>query len=206
MTNIMIVDDHPIVRHGLQAIIEQQQDFSVVAGCHSAAEAMESLKSHPVDVALVDISLGDTSGLSLIQDMLDFHADLPILVVSMHEESLFAPRAKDAGARGYLMKHEASNKVVDALRCILAGDSWFKAEDEEKKSGGIFSLSDREIQVFELLGRGRTIKDIATVLSLSVKTIESHRDNIRQKLCLKSSNDLLHQAISWIQQSGHRTT
>ena len=209
LTRILIVDDHPLIRHGMAYIIGQQSDFHVCAEADSSQSGLAAMRKHEPDIALIDISLPGTDGLELIKLMLAEQPKLQILVVSMHDESLYALRALRAGAKGYLMKSEAIDQVVVALRQLLAGDIYvtprfsarlvFKAI--HSLEGGMGSpvdrLSDRELEVLRLLGKGLGTRDIARNLHLSVKTIETHRAHIKEKLGFKEAAEMICFAIDW---------
>lgn len=208
-TRILIVDDHPLLRRGMATLIGQQDDFQICAEAHNAQTGLEAMRQHRPDLALVDISLPGTDGLELIKLMLAEQPKLRILVVSMHDESLYALRSLRAGAKGYLMKSEALDQVVLALRKLLAGDIYVTPRFSERLvfkaiqslEGGMGSpvdrLSDRELEVLRLLGKGLGTRDIARNLHLSVKTIETHRAHIKEKLGFKEAAEMICFAIDW---------
>lgn len=206
---ILIVDDHPLVRAGLRQLIADEPDLVVCGEAASVKEAIKLLDSCTPAVAIVDISLTDGSGLDLIKRI---HARAPgirILVASMHDESLFAERALRAGATGYINKQEAAAKVVEALRHVLRGKIYLSQKmteillrnatgvRERQATSSIESLSNRELEVFELIGRGLGTCNIAEKLNLSIKTIETHRANIKKKLGLATGNELAMRAMQW---------
>lgn len=205
---VMIVDDHPMMRQGLAQLIDNEPDLKVCAEADTAGQALNLVLSQKLDLVLLDISLPDKSGLELIKDILTQKPELPILVVSMHDETLYAERVLRAGARGYLMKQEGGKKVLEAIRQVLAGKVYvsekiavqileaFSGRRAEAASP-IERLSDREFEVFQLIGQGRTTREIAAHLSLSVKTVEVHRANIKLKLKLKTATDLVRYAVRW---------
>lgn len=207
--NIIIVDDHPIVRQGLSQLIEHEPDLKVCAQAEDAPEAMALIKKSRPDFAIVDISLKETSGMELIKDIKAAYPNMPILALSMHDESLYAERALRAGARGYLMKSEGTTKVVDAVRKITEGRIYVSdsitAKMMNKIVGGepnvgvsaIDKLSDRELEVFSLIGQGYGTRLIAERLHLSIKTIETYRSHIKEKLNLSDATELLQYAIRW---------
>lgn len=204
---VLIVDDHPIVREGLAALLEQTTDLEPVPMAGSGREALDRLDSDAPDAAIVDLSLEDMHGLRLVEQMHARKPDLPILVLSIHDESLYAERALRAGAMGYVMKQEASEKVLEALRSILAGEvhlseslsarllKSFSGKGVRRDASGIESLTNRELEVVELLGAGKETRDIAKSLHIAVKTVESHLANIREKLGLKSGRELVMYAL-----------
>jgi len=209
---VMLVDDHPIVRHGLSMLINEEEDMVVCGECSSAAETLKQIGVSKPDVILVDVSLQGSSGIDLTKSIKEIHPHLPILILSMHDEALYAERALRAGARGYVMKQEAAETVLKAIRTVLKGDIYLSerlsskvlkelvdgpAADPERF--GVERLSDRELEVFELIGRGYATRRIADALHLSVKTIETHRAHIKQKLKLGSATELVHHAFLWIE-------
>lgn len=207
---VLVVDDHPMVRERLAELINQEPDLEACGEAEDAVGAMEAVEQFEPDVAIVDITLKDTYGIELVKDLKAHHPKLPVLVLSMHDESLYAERALRAGAKGYLNKQEASRKVVPALRQILAGQVYVSermaAAILTKVAGGpitegggtpVDRLTDRELEVFQLLGQGRTVRQIAKDLHISVKTVEAHREHIKEKLNFKSSSELLRYAIQY---------
>ncbi len=208
---VLLVDDHPIVRQGLAELIDQEPDLSVCGEAKSAAEAWQVIETSHPDIAIVDISLQDTSGIELIKDLKVRHPELPVLVLSMHDEGLYAERALRAGAKGYVMKEEATERLMAAVRRVHGGEMYLsermssrllsKLVDgaHEIGSSPMERLSDRELQVFELIGRGCGTRQIAEKLHLSIKTIESHREHIKSKLKLANSAELFQHATSWVQ-------
>lgn len=211
---VLLVDDHPVVRQGLAALIEQQGDIEVCGQAESAADALRLVKSARPDVALVDLSLKGTSGLELLKDLKIRHPELPTIVVTMHAESLYAERVLRAGARGYVAKQEATEKVLTAIHRVLNGELYVSSETTERMlrrvvgGGGAGPatpeelLSDRELQVFQMLGMGRATRQIAKELHLSIKTIETYRANIKKKLNLNDGLELLQHAVRWAQEQG----
>ena len=207
---IMIVDDHPIVRQGLADLINQEKDLVVCGQVEDAPEAMKAIRALKPDMVIVDISLVGTSGVELIKDIKAQHPNLPILTLSMHEESLYAERALRAGAHGYIMKREATKKIVTAIRKVLSGQLYMSDKMTDKMLGRLIEgkpavpasapegLSDRELEVFSLLGRGYGTRRISEKLHLSVKTIETYRLRIREKLNLTDTAELLQHAFLWV--------
>ena len=211
-TRILIVDDHPIVRQGLAELIDHEQDLTVCGQAEGAHEALKIIKELKPDMAIVDITLKETSGMELIKDITARYPDLLVLALSMHDESLYAERALRAGARGYIMK--ATENVVTAIRNVVSGQIYVSdkmaAKMVRKLVGGgpdvgasaIDRLSDRELEVFSLIGQGQGTRQIAERLHLSLKTIETYRAHIKEKLNLVDANELLQYAIQWVQSQG----
>lgn len=211
---ILLVDDHPLLREGIAQLINEQPDLVVCGEAEDRSSALTLLeKTHP-DLAVVDISLKNQSGLELIKDFKVQAPQLLILVLSMHDESLYAERALRAGARGYIMKREASLKVLEAIRQILAGKVYLGekivAGILDKVSGrppasalsSLAALTDRELEVLLLIGKGYGSQQIAQQLHISIKTVETHRANIKLKLKLENSGALLQFAIRWTSELG----
>ena len=205
---VLIVDDHPMMREGLAQLIEHEPDLEPAAQADSAAQALEALSAALPDLLLLDISLPDKSGLEVIKDVHTLHPTLPILVVSMHDESLYAERVLRAGGRGYIMKQEGGKKLMFAIRQVLDGRIYVSEKMSAKiletfsghrpnSQSPVEKLSDREFEVFQLLGQGEGTRQIARRLHLSVKTVEVHRANIRKKLKLSAGGELVHYAIRW---------
>ena len=206
---VLIVDDHPVTRQGMKALIDQQLNLEVGGEADSAARALELLSEVKPDLALVDVSLGATNGLELTRTLKERSPNLPILVVSMHDEMLFAERALRAGAMGYVMKQEAGEKVGTAIQHLLRGEiylspklkDWMLHRMASRKGDGVVfaidTLSERERQVFELLGNGFSTRQIAQQLGLSTKTIDSYREHLKLKFNLSSGADLVRHAIQW---------
>ena len=210
---VLVVDDHPVVRQGLRLLIDHESDLEVCAEAETVADALEAITKHKPDVAVVDLSLRGTSGLELIKDIRVRHADLPVLVLSMSDESVYAERVLRAGARGYLMKEAATDEVLTALRRVLDGGIYLSDAMASRllaqlvrgvpADGGspVGRLSDRELEVFGLIGRGLGTSDIARRLHLSPKTIETYRAHIKQKLDLADATELLQHAIYYVRES-----
>jgi DNA-binding NarL/FixJ family response regulator len=206
---VLIIDDHPLLRRGMATLISSQPDFEICAEADHAQSGLQAMRETTPHIALVDITLPGTDGLELIKLMLSEQPKLRILVVSMHDESLYALRALRAGAKGYLMKAEAIEQIVTALRKISAGDLYvtprfserlvFRAIQSLENGMGspVDRLSDRELEVLRLLGKGLGTRDIAKNLHLSVKTIETHRAHIKEKLGFKEAAEMIRFAIDW---------
>ncbi len=207
---ILIVDDHPIVRQGLAQLINQESDLVVCGQAEDAHQAMQAIRESNPDMVIVDISLRETSGVELIKDLKIQYPDLPVLTLAMHDEMVYGERALRAGARGYIMKQEATEKVVTAIRRVLAGEVYVSddmaAKMVSKLVGGpgrktgspVERLSDREFEVFRMLGEGYNTREMADKLHLSVKTIETYRAHIKNKLALQDASELLRSAIQWV--------
>jgi len=208
---ILIVDDHPMMRDGLVALITAQPDLAVCAQAADAREALQAVEAHRPDLVLMDISLPGKSGLEAIKDLQAIQSGLAVLVLSMHDESLYAERVLRAGARGYVMKQEGGRRIMDGIRAVLTGQVFvsekmsarimdaFTGRRAASAATPVESLTDREFEVFQLIGRGRSTKEIAGQLHLSVKTVEVHRVNIKAKLQLATSPELIHYAVRWVE-------
>ncbi len=209
---ILIVDDHPVFRHGIGALISAEKDLTVCGEAESAPAALEAMRRLKPDLAMLDISLQGTNGIELIKLMRAEQPRLPVLMLSMHDESLYALRALRAGAKGYVMKAEAPTQVLAALRKVLLGEIYVSPRFSERLvfkaiqslEGGMGSpvdkLSDRELEVLQLLGKGFGTREIANELHLSVKTIETHRAHIKEKLGFKDAGEMVRFAIDWVAQ------
>jgi DNA-binding NarL/FixJ family response regulator len=205
---ILLVDDHPIVRERLAELINQQPDLAVCGEAEDANAAVKAAQSLRPDLAILDITLKDTYGIELIKHLKTVLPKLPILVLSMHDESLYGERALRAGASGYLTKQQATKHVIEAIRRVLAGDIYASETLSrllvQKMAGGMpgggsptDALSDRELEIFQLLGQGMSLDRIADSLFVSVKTVEAHREHIKQKMKFKSSAELLRYAMEF---------
>jgi DNA-binding NarL/FixJ family response regulator len=211
---ILIVDDHPMMRQGLVQLISQETDLTVSGEADTAAQALQLVGSLKPNLVLVDISLPDRNGLELIKDLRATGLHPPVLVFSMHDESLYAERALRAGARGYIMKQEGGGKLVQAIRQVLAGQIFvsekisaraleaFSGRRSGRSASSVEGLSDREFEVFQLIGEGKATREIAHLLHLSIKTVEVHRANIKLKLGIKKGSELVHYAIRWREAEG----
>ena len=208
---VLLVDDHPIVRRGLAQMINQEMDLIICGEAESTQEALEVIELQKPNIALVDLSLKDDSGLELIKDIKARFPEVLTLVLSMHDEVFYAERVLRAGAKGYIMKQRATNQVLVAIRRVLAGEIYLSdamsskvlhditGKKPERAGSFIDRLSDRELEVFRLIGTGLGTRQIAEKLSRSVKTVETYRGNIRLKLSLKNSSALVQNAIQWAQ-------
>ena len=211
----MIVDDHPMMRTGLAQLIDNEPDLKVCAEADTAGQALEFVTSQKLDLVILDISLPDKNGLEVIKDIHAQKPDMPILIVSMHDEALYAERVLRAGARGYVMKQEGGKKLMNAIRQVLIGQIAVSEKmsarileafsgQRTKAATTVDRLSDREFEVFQLIGQGKGTREIAQHLRLSVKTVEVHRANIKHKLDLKTGNDLVRHAIRWVDSQGDK--
>lgn len=206
---IMIVDDHPIFCLGMTELINKESDLLVAACPDTAGKALDSIETEKPDLVIVDISLAESNGIDLVEDISREYPDLPVLVLSMYDDAMYAERALLAGARGYVMKQRAISQVVAAIRRVLAGHVYASDRIKEKmirrmidrkvpRTG--FSLDDltnRELEVFRLIGDGLDSREIAGRLNLSIKTVGTHRENIKEKLNLKHYTELVKAAVHW---------
>lgn len=206
---VLIVDDHPIVRQGLSQLIEGVDDLEVCGEAHDAVSAAEALGSLQPDVAIVDLMMEGTSGVALIKELKRRHPETPLLVLSMHDEAVYAERALKAGAHGYIMKEAATSQLLTALRTVLTGEVYVSEHMAARilrrmvgGSGGegIEQLSDRELEVFQWIGRGLSVNEIAERLKVSPKTVESFRAHIKEKLNLANSAEVVRLAVRWSEQ------
>lgn len=208
---ILIVDDHPIVREGLRHVIDAQPDLEVCGDARTQAEGLEAIRELDPDVVVVDVSLEQGDGIDLVREVRAQRPQLPLLVLSMHDEVIYAGRLIAAGASGYLMKQAGSEQLVAALRCVLAGRVYLSAAMEQSQGAflgqvgstavaaadPIERLSNRELQVLSLLGRGFSSREAAESLHVSIKTIESHRQGLKRKLRLATNAQLLQYSMKW---------
>jgi DNA-binding NarL/FixJ family response regulator len=204
---LFLVDDHPIVRQGLAQLINGEADLVVIGQGEDAYQSLRDIRSVKPDLVLVDVSLKDSDGIELLKELKAQAPELAVLVVSMHDESLYAERALRAGAGGYVMKQESPETLLAAIRAVLSGQVYVSDKMGatllqrmvgNKKRGGnlpMDRLTDRELEIFRMIGAGRSVKEIADKLFLSVKTVEAHREHIKEKLNIKSSAELLRFAI-----------
>jgi len=212
---VFLVEDHPVMREGLALLINYQQDLEVCGQADSVPAALAQVPGARPDVLVVDISLGDGgSGLELLKDLAQLHPELPALVLSSHDEALYAERALRAGARGYVMKQAATELVLEGIRTLLRGDIYasdairrrlmqraIRGEAPVASGSDIDRLSDRELEVFRLLGQGRGTKQIAADLKLSVSTVETYRAHLKTKLNLANSSELVRRAVEWVKEN-----
>ncbi|MFN4242124.1 MAG: response regulator [Tepidisphaerales bacterium] len=202
---IFLVEDHTVVREGLASIIEDEADLQVCGEASSLADAYAKIAEASPDLVLLDLSLPDGSGLELIRTLAARTPPIPVLVLSMHDEKVHGPRALLAGARGYIMKHEATERVLEGIRAVLRGQRFISADVARRVDGGegeavrspVHRLSDREFQVYQLIGQGLGPGEIAKRLGLSVKTVETHREHIKTKLGLANGRELVRHAMQF---------
>jgi len=207
--NVIIIDDHPLFSRGLSQLIETQKDYKVIGMAKDRNEALTLLDTTTPDLAIVDLNLGQEDGLELIKDIIIIHPQTKILVLSMHDERFYAERAIKAGAKGYIMKEEAESQVINAIKTVNSGEIYLSENEKNRikelaqgnESGElsdlISSLSDRQLQIFTLVGKGLGTVEIAKKLNLSIKTIDTHKENIKGKLHCASSAELRQMAIEW---------
>jgi DNA-binding NarL/FixJ family response regulator len=208
-SRVLVVDDHPIVRQGLALLINREHDLVVCGEAEDAQAALTAVPASRPDITVVDISLDGPDGLELLKNLRGRYPSLPVLMLSMHDESIYAERALRAGAQGYIMKQEATDKVLVAIRRILSHEIYVSDRVASRmlhryigspgaaEHSSIADLTDRELEVFRLIGKGHTTRQIAEELHLSVKTVESYQAHIKEKLSLRSARELMQHAIQW---------
>jgi len=213
-TRVLIVDDHPLVRSGIKAIIQMEPDLEVCDEAEDHASALEAIAEQKPDMVLVDISLKNSNGLNLLKDITHQHPEILTLAVSMHDEYTYAIRCLKAGAKGYIMKQEGTEKIRDAIRCVLAGKTYLSEDmtqntvdqlSQGRSPAGaspVEALSNRELELFQLTGQGKEIAEIAEIMNISPRTVEVHRSHIKKKLGLRTSTDIFQMAYDWLRQSG----
>ena len=206
---VFLVDDHPIVRQGLTLLINQEPDLAVCGQAEEMYAALQAIQTFKPDIMIVDISLSGPDGLELLKNIRMKYSGMPVLILSMHDETIYAERALRAGANGYIMKQEATEKVLIALRRILAGEIYvsdrvgnhmlqhYVRGARISAQSSVAELTDRELEVFRLIGEGHGTRQIAEELHLSVKTVESYQAHIKEKLSLRSARELVQHAIQW---------
>lgn len=206
---VFVVDDHPIVRQGLTLLINQETDLAVCGEAEEMHSALRAIMTIRPDILIVDISLNGPDGLELLKHIRINSPRLPVLILSMHDESIYAERALRAGANGYIMKQEATEKVLVALRRILSGEIYVSDRIANSmlqhyvrganlsEHSSVSELTDRELEVFRLIGEGHGTRQIADELHLSVKTVESYQAHIKEKLSLRNSRELVQHAVQW---------
>lgn len=209
ITKVLLVDDHPLVRRGIRQLIEREAGFEVCGETDNAAEAIGMIREHKPDIAIVDITLADTSGVELVKDIHAMFEDTKVIVASMHDESLYAERAMRAGAMAYVNKEASTDQLLAAIRRVASGRIYVSPDTSDRllrrvvsgngapQGDPVESLSDRELEVFQLIGQGLRTREIASRLCLSVKTIETYRENIKSKLNLQHGNELIQRAVHW---------
>jgi DNA-binding NarL/FixJ family response regulator len=210
-TRIMIVEDHQVFRMGLRELLNQEVDLAVCGEAGDADRAWEEIRRLGPDMVIVDISLKGRDGIGLVRDIHKYYKQMPMLVLSMHDEARFAERSLLAGAKGYIMKRETSGSIVEAIRCVLSGRIYLSEKIKEEILGRFVGgshtydespvdrLTDRELEVFRLLGQGLSTNDVARQLNLSAKTVGTYRERIKQKLSLRNASELIRQAMLWVE-------
>ncbi len=208
-SKVFVVDDHPIIRQGLALMINRESDLAVCGEAQDAQTAIQAVATAKPDIMIVDISLTGPDGLDLLKDIRMRYPELPVLILSMHDEGIYAERALRAGAQGYIMKQEATEKVLVALRRILTREIYISERIANRmlqryigsrgagRPSSIADLTDRELEVFRLIGEGHSTRRIAEELHISVKTVESYQAHIKEKLSLRSARELVQHAIQW---------
>ncbi len=206
---VLVVDDHPITRHGLVELLNHEPDLRVCAEADDGRSAMAAIQRQTPDLVVLDLALPDRSGLELIKDARALHPDLPMLVLSMHDEGLYAERVLRAGGRGYLMKKEGGAKLLEAVRRVLDGKIYLSdriatplleslsGQGQRKDAPPLAQLTDREFEVFQLIGQGLPTGEIAQHLGIGPKTVDTHRQRIREKLHLRTTAELVKYAVRW---------
>lgn len=214
-SRVLLVEDHPLFREQLALLINKDLGMTVCGEADNIQQAMEVIRATRPDIAIVDISLRGSSGLELIKDLRAQEIDLPVLVLSMHDENLYAERVLHAGARGYITKYETSSVVIEAIRTVLAGEVYVSKQMTSKiisrmsaarprgaGASGLELLADRELEVFRLIGCGRTLKEIAELLHLGESTVDTYRARIKEKLGLRSAAEVYLRAGQWVKEAG----
>ena len=208
---VLLVDDHPVVREGLSARINRESDFTVCGTAQDGAAMMEAIARLNPNIVVMDLGLLRGHGLELMQDVHAQYPRLPVIIFSQHEEAVYAERALRAGARGYLMKHESPERLLEGMRTVLHGGyalsraasdrllSAFGAAVKEQSASPVTALGNRELEVFQFIGQGKGTREIAGLLNLSVKTVETYRERLKKKLNLSSGPDLARQAVLWVE-------
>lgn len=210
---ILIVDDHPMMRDGLRLLIANEPDLEVVAEADDACQALNEAEKLKPDIAIVDITLRSSNGLDLIKDLQIRSPGTSVLVLSMHDESLYAERVLRAGGRGYIMKQEGGKRIIEGVRQVAAGHTFVSPAVSARildsfsgrhrgEASAVTQLTDREFEVFQLIGQGLSTKEMADKLRVSVKTVEVHRVNIKQKLNIPTAPELIRYAVRWIESQG----
>lgn len=209
---IVLIEDHPLFSRGLAQLIHSESHHTVIAEVQNSQNAVQIIQDRKPDLAIIDLNLGDEDGLNLIKQLRAIAPDLAMLVLSMHEERYFAERALHAGAKGYIMKAEVGDKVIDAINTVLAGKVWVSEKEREhllehmigggrlensSRLASIQSLSNRQLQVFKLIGEGWGTIEIANRLNISIKTVDTHKAHLKEKLHCNSSQDLRLMAVEW---------
>jgi DNA-binding NarL/FixJ family response regulator len=207
---IFIVDDHPVFREGLVGLVKREADLAVCGEADNASQALSGIESSKPDLVLADIGLPGKNGLELVKDIRAVHPEMAVLVISMHDETLYAERVLRAGGRGYIMKQEGPEKILQAIRQVLDGQISLSgkmsarildslSDRRAKTDSPIARLTDREFEILQLIGQGKDSHDIAELLHLSVKTVDAHRGHIKEKLELKNGTELIVYAARWVE-------
>lgn len=208
---LLVLDDHPMMREGLAQLVNGESDLMICGQAGTGREALDLVAKAGPDLLLVDISLPDKNGLEVVKELREFHPQVPVLVISMHDESLYAERALKGGARGYIMKQEGGKKLLEAIRRVLGGKIYVSENIASTilesisgvEAGGVQTpinkLSEREFEILQLLGNGKGTSQIAALLHLSTKTVEAHRANIKRKLGLQTGTELVRYAVRWVE-------
>lgn len=206
---VLIVEDHPLFREGLVMMVNQQPDMEVCGVADNIADGLALVRSREAQILVLDITLKGPSGLDLLKEITTQHVDLPILMLSGHEEGLYAERVLRAGARGYISKDESPERVISAIRQVINGQTFLSPQMTAKivrtfsrgptQIAGIASLTDRELEVFQLIGRGQTTREIGAKLNVGASTVETYRARIKTKLNLANATQLSHEAVRWVQ-------
>lgn len=211
---VLLVEDHPMFREHLGQLIDRELGMSICGEANNIRDAMRLILETKPDIAIVDITLQGSSGLELLKDIKAQELDINVLVLSMHDEELYAERALRAGAKGYITKNEASTEVIEAIRCVMKGDVYASRQMTSKllermtqkrsntELAGMETLADRELEVFQMLGRGKSTRDIAQSLNLGESTVETYRARIKEKLQLRSAAELYLRAGQWVRDHG----
>ena len=214
VTRLLIVDDHPLVRSGIKTILQMEPDLEVCAEAEDHASALTAIDRDRPDLVLVDISLKNSNGLNLLKDITQKYPDMLTLAVSMHDEYTYAIRCLKAGANGYIMKQEGTEKIRNAIRCVLSGKTYLSPDMTQNAveqlgpgrapvgASPVDVLSNRELELFQLTGQGKEISEIADIMNISPRTVEVHRSHIKKKLGLRTSTDIFQMAYEWLRQTG----
>ncbi|HPF70470.1 MAG TPA: response regulator transcription factor [Candidatus Krumholzibacteria bacterium] len=212
-TRLMIVDDHPLVRSGIRSLLQLEGDLEVCGEAEDQDDALAQIAVEQPDLVLVDISLKNSNGLNLLKEIAQNYPGVMTLAVSMHDEYTYAFRCLKAGAKGYIMKQEGTEKILEAIRCVLDGKTYLSPAmtqnaveqlGQGKAAGAspVEVLSNRELELFQLTGQGKEISEIAEIMNISPRTVEVHRSHIKKKLGLRTSTDIFQAAYEWLRTSG----
>ena len=214
LTKLLIVDDHPLVRSGIRSLLQLEPDLEVCGEAEDHNTALKIIEEHQPHMVLVDISLKNSNGINLLKDISTDYPQILTLAVSMHDEYTYAIRCLKAGAKGYIQKQEGTEKILEAIRCVLSGKTYLSDEMTQSTvdqlgqgkspvgSSPVEALSNRELELFQLTGQGKEIAEIAEIMNISPRTVEVHRSHIKKKLGLRTSTDIFQMAYEWLRQSG----